>query len=125
MRPAVVVPVAMAFGMAAFGAAPEQGAFAQARPPELIEINPASGPAGQAYPLQVTLRGTGFMPTGNTVQFWPLKLDLPSADGTRIALNVPKEMPSRGEVPPLVLTAGEYRVTVTTAAGTSNALTFT
>jgi len=100
--------------------------LAQVNPPQLIEIVPPSGPAGPAYPLQATIRGTGFTPTGNTVEFGPVKIpDLPSADGTRIALQIPKLVPSRGEVPPMVLPAGAYRVTVTTAAGTSNALTFT
>jgi len=98
----------------------------QISPPELIEIVPASGPAGIAYPLQAIIRGAGFMATGNVVEFGPARIpDLPSADGIRITFSVPKQMPSRGEVPPMVLTPGDYRVTVTTASGTSNALTFT
>jgi hypothetical protein len=109
--------------LAIVAAAPWQSALAQ--PPQLIEIVPASGPAGAAYPLQATIRGTGFAPAGNVVEFGPLRIpDLPS-DGTRITFHVPKAMPSRGEVPPLILTPGEYRVTVTTPSGTSNALTFT
>lgn len=107
------------------GAAPPQPSFAQARPPELIDIVPASGPAGEAYPIQATIRGTGFLPTGNVVEFGPVKIgDLPSTGGVRIAFSVPKVVPSKGEVPPMVLTEGDYRVTVTTSAGTSNALMF-
>jgi hypothetical protein len=34
-----------------------QGARAQANPPTLTEIVPASGPAGPDYPLPVTIRG--------------------------------------------------------------------
>jgi hypothetical protein len=108
--------------------APMGASFAQAqppRPPELIEIVPDSGPAGEAYPLRATIRGVGFMPTGNVVRFGPAQItDVPSPDGTEITFQVPKLLPSKGEVPPLVLTPGDYTVTVTTASGTSNALTF-
>jgi hypothetical protein len=119
------VPTAVTAGLLLLAAAsPWQSALAQA--PRLTEIVPASGPAGPAYILQVTIRGVGFAPAGNVVEFGPLKIpDLRSADGTRITFDVPKEAPSRGEVPPMVLTPGEYRVTVTTPEGTSNALNFT
>jgi hypothetical protein len=94
-------------------------------PPELIDIVPASGPAGIAYPLRATIRGTGFMRAENVVQFGPVKLSVPSIDADRITFSIPKGVPSRSEVPPMVLSPGEYRVTVTTMAGTSNALIFT
>lgn len=107
------------------GAAPKQAALAQAQRPQLIDIVPASGPAGEAYPLQATIRGTGFLPAGNVVEFGPVKIpDLPSAGGVRITFYIPKLVPGRGEVPPMVLTEGDYRVTVTTSSGTSNALMF-
>jgi hypothetical protein len=107
------------------GAGSRHVSLAQAGPPQLIDIVPASGPAGEAYPIQATIRGTGFLPAGNVVEFGPVKLpDLPSTGGVRITFSVPKLVPSRGEVPPMVLTEGDYRVTVTTAAGTSNALIF-
>jgi hypothetical protein len=99
--------------------------LAQARPPELIEIVPASGPAGAAYPLQATIRGTGFMPAGNVVEFGPVTIrDLSSVDGARITFGVPKLVPSRSEVPPMILSEGAYPVTVTTSSGTSNSLIF-
>jgi hypothetical protein len=94
------------------------------KPPQLREIVPPSAPAGEAYPLTMTIRGSGFTATGNVVDIGPVKLrDVPSTDAGRITVMVPKSLPSKGEVPPLVLPAGEYPVTVTTAAGTSNALT--
>ena len=97
-----------------------------ARPPELIDITPAFGPAGPAYPLQATIRGTGFMPTGNVVEFGPVTIsDVPSTDGTQITFAIPKLVASGGEVSPFVLQPGEYRVTVRTGAVTSNALIFT
>jgi len=106
-------------------ATPQQVSLAQAQPPTLIDIVPASGPAGEAYPLQATIRGTGFLPAGNMVEFGRVKIpDLPSAGGGQITFYVPKQVPGRGEVPPMVLTEGDYRVTVTTSSGTSNALMF-
>jgi hypothetical protein len=103
-----------------------QGAPDAVMAPVLVDIVPASAPAGEAYPLTVTIRGSGFLPTGNLVEFGPLKIpDVPAAESGRISCAIPKAMPSRGEVPPLVLLPGEYRVTVTTGAGTSNALIFT
>jgi hypothetical protein len=101
------------------------GVLAQAQPPELIDILPASGPTGASYPLQATIRGTGFMPAGNVVEFGPVTIrDLPSVDGLRITFHVPKLIQSKSEVPPMVLTEGSYRVTVTTASGRSNSLLF-
>jgi hypothetical protein len=102
------------------------GARPQANPPPtLIEIVPASGPAGSAYPLYATIRGTGFLPAGNVVRFGPVTVPAEaSPDGSRIMFYVPKAMPSRGEVPSAGLTPGDYPVTVTNSAGTSNALSF-
>ena len=94
--------------------------------PELIEIVPASGQAGVAYPMQATIRGQGFSATGNTVVFGSIAIpNLPSGDGAQIIFAVPKVIPSRGEPEPLVLNAGAYIVTVTTSTGTSNTGTFT
>jgi hypothetical protein len=95
-------------------------------PPEIIAITPSSGPAGTAYPIEVTLLGRGFGAAANVVTFGPVQLpDLASPDGQHITFLVPKEKPSRGEVPPLVLPRGQYPITVTTAAGTSPAVLFT
>src|SRR5258706_15997910 len=106
-------------------ATPQQVSLAQAQPPTLIDIVPGSGPAGKAYPLEATIRGTGFLPTGNVVEFGPVKIpDLPSAGGVRITFSVPKLVSSGGEVPPMVLPGGDYRVTGTTPAGPSNGLMF-
>jgi hypothetical protein len=123
-RHSAVVMVALA-GLGLLGL-PVCTGFAQTRVPELSEIIPTAGPAGTAYPLRVTIRGTGFLPAGNEINFGPLKIpDVPSEDGSQLSFQLPKQMPSVGEVPPMVLPPGEYQVTVKTMVGISNALPFT
>lgn len=77
--------------------------------PTITRLDPVSGPAGRAYPIRLTIYGSGFAATGNVVDFGPVSIrDLPSTDdGTQITLFVPKVVPSRGEAPPFVLTPGE------------------
>jgi hypothetical protein len=104
-------------------------AAGSAAPPEPVidRLEPDSGPAGTAYPIEVTIIGRDFADSANVVTFGPVRLaDLPSREGgTRIVFFAPKEEPSRGEVPPAPLLPGPHDVRVTTAAGTSNAATFT
>jgi hypothetical protein len=98
---------------------------AETKPPVLAAIEPSIGPAGAAYPVRVMLRGSGFLEAGNVVRFGPVTMPgLPSPDGSRITFDIPKLVPSRGEVPPMVLSAGDYPVSVTTPAGASNSLMF-
>ena len=94
--------------------------------PTILSLSPTEGPAGTAYPIEVTITGTGFASEGNTVTFGDISIrDLASTEsGTRITFFAPKERPSTGEVPPFVLMPGEYRVTVTTPQGTSNTVKF-
>ena len=95
--------------------------------PVITRLDPASGPAGVAYPIRVTIEGRAFAPASNTVRFGPVELPgLPSTDGgTRIVFFAPKETPSRSEVPPAPLLPGPYDVTVTTVDGTSRPAVFT
>ena len=94
--------------------------------PAITRLEPASGPAGEAYPIQMTVHGTGFAATDNVVSFGPVSTaGLPSTGGgTAITMLVPKMAESTGEVPPMELFPGEYAVTVTTSAGTSEPVTF-
>jgi len=82
--------------------------------------------AGPGDPAQAVIRGSGFLPTGNTVMFGTMEIGgLPSADGgTMIRFEVPSEFPATGEVPPMRVGPGEYPITVKNARGTSNALKF-
>lgn len=99
--------------------------IAQTAQPAIASIAPASGIAGPSYPIAATITGRGFVQNDNTVRFGPVSIGgLPSSDGQHIQFQVPKEMPARGEVPPIVIPPGEYQVTVTTPAGTSNAMPF-
>lgn len=95
--------------------------------PVITRLEPSSGWAGTAYPIRVTIHGSGFMETGNVVVFGPVRIpDRASTDGgTRVVFSIPKERPSTGEVPPMVLPAGEYAVTLTTESGKSAPVTFT
>jgi hypothetical protein len=94
--------------------------------PVVTRLDPASGPAGEDYPIDLTIHGSGFDATGNVVHFGSMTVsDLPSTDsGTRITFPVPKIRPSTGEVPPFVLLPGDYPVTVTTSGGTSEPVVF-
>jgi hypothetical protein len=95
-------------------------------PLRLFDINPAFAPAGAAYPTRATIHGAGFTPTGNLVEFGPVKIsDVPATESSRITFSIPKIIPTKGEVPPIVLPPGAYRVTVMTAGRKSNALSFT
>ena len=51
--------------------------------------------------------------------------DLASPSGRSIRFTIPQTVPSRGEVPPMVVQSGTYRVYVENANGTSNTLVFT
>ncbi len=95
--------------------------------PAIDRLEPATGWAGQAYPITVTIYGSRFTESDNTVTFGSLEIaDRPSSNGgTQIVFSVPKVFPSSGEVPPMVLRPGEYEVRVTNAIGTSEPAVFT
>ncbi len=95
--------------------------------PTIDRLEPASGWAGEAYPITVTIYGSRFTASDNIVTFGSLEIaDRPSSNsGTQIVFAVPKMFPSRSEVPPMVLQPGEYEVRVTNANGTSEPAVFT
>jgi len=101
------------------------GAAHASETPQIKELIPASGLAGAAYPIRITIVGAGFMPTGNTIDIGPVKLtDVASTDSTSISIQLPKVLLNTGQAPPLVLQPGEYLITVTTQKGTSNSMPF-
>lgn len=95
--------------------------------PAIDRLEPASGWAGEAYPITVTIYGSHFTASDNIVTFGSLEIaDRPSSNGgTQVVFSVPKMFPSSGEVPPMVLQPGEYDVRVTNANGTSEPAVFT
>ncbi len=93
-------------------------------PPHIEELSPDSGWAGPDYPIELLIRGTGFTETGNEVRFGPVTLhDVPSRQGV-IRLDVPKEVRTASEVPPMVLLPDEYEVQVINRRGSSNIVIF-
>ena len=102
----------------------DEHSLAEGKLPELFEITPSSASWYDAR-TEATIRGAGFMPSGNVVHFgWVTLSDIPSAEGTQIKFVVPRGIDSRGEVPPQLLPPSEYRVTVTTTAGTKQRVDF-
>lgn len=95
-------------------------------PPRIVSLTPSSGPAGPAYPIRATIRGTGFTPSGNTVIFGPVTIPnvMATENGTILTFFVPKEIRASSEAPPVVLTPGDYPVKVVNANGTSNEVIF-
>ena len=118
------------------GAGPTEGG------PTVASLSPGSGPVGTA----VVIRGTGFSTSGNRVNFTAVALedpgqtpnepsvipDRPSADGGTVTFDVLSvwrpacSYAQQGPCPfaRIPTAPGTYHVSVTTAAGTSNTVTF-
>jgi hypothetical protein len=95
--------------------------------PVLTSVQPLTGPVG----TRVTIVGTGFSDSGNTINFGASAYpNVPSVNGT-IMFVIPMAInpPCRNVTPPCeiataLITPGNYMLSVTTAQGTSNAVTF-
>ncbi|MBI3549942.1 MAG: hypothetical protein HY078_12970 [Elusimicrobia bacterium] len=125
MRPVLAIVAATLLScQPAAWAKPKEKAKAK-KGPILVKLQPSAGISAMGMIQKVKIIGTGFQPLGNVVRFGPVKLEsIASKGGTEIEFYAPTEVPSGGEVPPMRLGQGEYKVTVTTAEGTSNALVF-
>jgi len=95
--------------------------------PQLTALTPTTADVSRGELVEVVIAGRGFTAM-NTVHFGPVVLvQVPRRSDRELRFMVPlddTQQPGRGEAPPLPLPAGTYRVTVTTARGTSNALPF-
>jgi hypothetical protein len=110
-------------------ATPGSPARPSAIPPSISQITPGGGPVGS----EVTITGSGFASTGNTVKFGAGNLrSLTSEEGTTLRFVVPDGLdlcapdtagPCPGSYPQV--TPGDYAVAVMTRGGTSNSVTFT
>lgn len=96
--------------------------------PAIASVQPLAGPVG----MRVTIVGTGFSDTANTINFgvsaYP---NVASVNGT-IVFTVPMQTnpPCRNVTPPCeiataLITPGDYAVSVSTREGTSTTVTFT
>lgn len=124
---ALLVPLGFALALGCRSSSTHAAASASsADGPVITRVQPDSGPAGSAYPIEVTIEGRGFHDSLNVVTFGPVTVkNVPSRDSrTRIILFLPKEAPSTSEVPPSPLFPDTYDLKVTTPKGTSNAMPF-
>ncbi len=96
--------------------------------PAIISLSPLSGQVGAT----VTIIGTGFTATGNTVNFGSNVISNLSSNGTSVVFTVPSytHLACRDATPPcyapdLQISPGNYPVSVTDPNGTSNSVSFT
>ncbi len=97
--------------------------------PTITSLQPLAGPVGTS----VTIAGMGFTDTANTINFGASAYpNIVGTNGTAIVFVIPTATnpPCRNATPPCailsaLITPGPYDVSVTTAQGTSNSMTFT
>lgn len=91
--------------------------------PAVFEVLPPAASADPAEPLDLRITGCGFSAAHNTIRVGDVTLrDIRSTDnGTHIRVIVPKETRASSEVPPMVMSAGTYDVSVDNGRGKSNA----
>jgi hypothetical protein len=91
--------------------------------PAVFEVLPPGASADPGEPLDLRISGCGFDALHNTVRVGEITVrDIRSTEGgTRIRVVIPKEYRATGEVPPMVMGAGTYEVTVDNGRGRSNA----
>jgi hypothetical protein len=105
------------------------GSVSPSSGPTIISLQPLAGPVG----ARVTITGTGFNDRANTINFGSSAYpNIVSTNGTAIVFDIPTATnpPCRNVTPPCaivsaLITPGAYDVSVTTAQGTSNSVTFT
>jgi len=92
--------------------------------PRIEKISPDSVKTSQGQIVEVTLTGSGFDATENTVAVGPVTMThLASVDdGHTLRFTVPLAMSSGGGAPPMPLRGSRFQVTVTTPRGVSNAV---
>lgn len=92
--------------------------------PVIVQLNPGAGPIG----TRVTIRGSGFTPTGNDINFAQVPraiANLASPDGKTLAFTVPATpCPPNAFCAQVVLQPGSYTVTVSNKNGVSNSAQF-
>jgi len=105
------------------------GSVSPSSTPTIVTLQPSAGPVG----TRVTITGTGFHDTANTINFGPSAYpSVVGQSGTTIVFSIPMATnpPCRNATPPcaiasVLITPGPYALSVTNSEGTSNAITFT
>jgi hypothetical protein len=92
--------------------------------PHLVRLTPSTVLSGTGAVVTVELTGDRFTATGNTVYFGSIELGPLPSNGSVIRFTVPETIPSRGEVPPMMVQPGRYDVHVVNANGVSDSLAF-
>lgn len=94
---------------------------ASAAPVAVIEVTPEPIVVREGQPNDITIRGTGFDATANTVTVGSVILTavVSTRDGTVIALSLPDRVPSGGGAAPMLWSPGRYALTVSNARGSS------
>jgi hypothetical protein len=113
-----ILPVlVLSLGAACRGTAPTPSSL----PVAVLEVSPEPIVVREGQPIDVTIRGTGFDATANTVTVGPVILTtvLSRSGGTVIALSLPDRVPSGGGAAPMLWSAGRYPLTVSNARGSS------
>ena len=90
-------------------------------PVAVLEVSPEPIVVREGQPNDLTIRGTGFDATANTVTLGPVVVTavVSRGGGTVIALSLPDRVPSGGGAAPMLWTPGRYPLTVANARGTS------
>ena len=90
-------------------------------PVAVLEVSPEPIVVREGQPNDITIRGTGFDATANTVTVGPVILNavLSRSGGTVIVLSLPDRVPSGGGAAPMLWSAGRYPLTVSNGRGSS------
>jgi len=107
----------LSLGAACRRAAPTPSAL----PVAVLEVRPEPIVVREGQPIDVTIRGTGFDATANTVTVGPVILTAvrSTGGGTVIALSLPDRVPSGGGAAPMLWSPGQYALTVSNTRGSS------
>ncbi len=124
LRPCWIVPLlALSLGVACRRTASASAltASASALPVAVLEVSPEPIVVREGQPNDITIRGTGFDTTANTVTLGPMTATavVSSRGGTVIALSLPDRVSSGGGAAPMLWSPGRYPLTVSTMRGTS------
>ena len=114
----IVPALVLTLGAGCRRAAP---AAASVLPVAVLAVSPEPIVVREGQPNDLTIRGTGFDATANTVTLGPVVVSavVSRGGGTVIALSLPDRVPSGGGAAPLLWTPGRYPLTVANARGTS------